>query len=169
MKIDLSSSHPSVVSLTQRFAVQIVIVITCGILGVLFAVISGQSANDIPNRTDTWALPQSTPFSLSSSIEDILINPIFGGTPVVIATEEEVEVVEKEVGSWTLIGIIAEGKTRTILYKDGESGRLIEARTGDQLPSGEQIVSIKENSIELVLENEQIRISLFQDLSNRED
>ena len=172
MNIELSNSLRAMTGFASRYAKQLAIIIACGLLGIVFAVVSGQSSTDALNRTDTWTLPQDLPFNLSSSVGDMLVNPIFGGEPIVLAeeeVEEEVQEGEQEVGSWKLVGIISEGPNRTILFKDETSGRLVEARAGEYLPGGEQIISIEENSIELILRDEQFRISLFQDLGNRED
>ena len=147
------------------------IVVIAALLGIVVATIGGQAPTESQDREDTWSMPQDLSIAMTSSLETMLANPMFGGEPVVIAEPEITETAEEEVilSDWQLIGIVTEGSQCMILFKEVNKTGLKEGFVGDVLPGGEELVSISDNTIEIRQNGEVTLVSLFQDLRDLQE
>ncbi len=140
-------------------------------LGVLIALIAVQTSGDSARQNDNWSLPEDQALVLVSSVEGILAEPLFGGDPVV--AEPEPEDVATEIDSsgdpWRLLGIVTEGDQRYAVVQNQTLGKLERIVPGDELPGGEHLISVNENSIVYETQEDQTELSLFRDISRTED
>lgn len=144
------------------------IVLFCGLCGLILPTFNSDMNSTTTDHSDLWVLPHSQSVELTSSVANMLANPLFGGEPVVLKTEEAPEDADP-VSNWRLIGIVREGANQKILLiEDGET-RLKEAILGDRLPGGEKLISISENTIEIESDDGKAQISLFQNTANSEE
>lgn len=158
---------PSAVIYSKHIAA----VVAFGVMGVIAALLGGPSADDTRDRTEDWTLPKDNPVVLTSTVQEMLAQPIFGGTPVLELNQEDEQDSEDEAprGTWRLIGILTEGSEQTILLENEETGKIENAKLGDTLPGGEKLSLIKAGSIEVLIGDENIQLSLFQDLEKTEE
>ncbi|MDG2243286.1 MAG: hypothetical protein P8L66_07295 [Rhodospirillaceae bacterium] len=133
------------------------------LLGVVIALLSSNSVQQRASRDANWSLPIENALILESDIDTMLAEPLFGGTPVIKAISDAV-VEGEEFTEWSLLGIIAEGNQRQIVFKNVETGEIQHARAGETLPSGETLMEIYDNSIALQKDNESRTIALFEDI-----
>jgi len=141
-----------------------------GLLGLLTALFDVNTAPEPSNVMGEWILPNDNPVTLTTSLEDMLASPLFGGKPV-LKTPPEADIVGAETGEsekWRLIGILTEGTMKTVLFENHETGEVEEAILGDLLPGGEELKVIDANSIVVMQDNESIQMSLFQGVDETE-
>ena len=135
----------------------------CALLGVSVSMLSSNSVQKLKNRDANWSLPNNITLTLDSDVDAMLAEPLFGSPPV-IKVIPKVVLGEDAFSEWRLLGIIAEGALRQIVFKNVETGEIQHARTGDTLPSGETLMEIHDNSIALQKDNESRTIALFEDI-----
>lgn len=137
----------------------------CAVLGIVVAMLSASQKQNETNLENSWALPADDVPSLTSDVDTILANPLFGGEPVLaaapaVAVDPDAPVIE----DWRLIGIIAEGGQKKIIIMNDTIGKLQNAQVGDTLPGGEILISIADNAIEFRTGNALSGIALFRDI-----
>ena len=140
-----------------------------GFLGLASVALEVSSEYDIPNSMENWELPQTPSMNLTSSLEAILANPLFGGEPFLssdLISEAEEDLGKEELIDWHLVGIVFEGLSRTALIEIQEAGRIEAILLGDFLPGGETLEEIGENWIVVKQNENRVKISLFTDLDD---
>jgi len=140
-------------------------------LGLTSVALEVSAEYDIPNSLENWYLPQTPSMNLTSSVETILANPLFGGEPVLssdLASDAEEKIGKEELNDWRLVGIVFEGPARTALIEIQEAGRIEAVRLGDFLPGGEALEEIEENSIVVKQNKNRVKISLFTDIDDEQ-
>ena len=133
--------------------------------GLAAAMLESRTSYGSPLRDGEWTIPADRPAVLSSSLNTMLANPLFGGEPVLMEPPPSaVENISADEGTaWSLVGIVFEGVNRSIVFRDMETGRLHQAQLGDTLPGGEILKTIYANSIEIAEDQNDTLISLFSD------
>ena len=164
-----SSFHSSVRTYVAEHRLYIGIVLLSGLFGLLLTIVDNDISPPASDQSSLWALPTySQSVGLTSSVEKMLANPLFGGKPVILKEEEDSEDADP-VSNWRLIGIVREGTNQTILLIEEGETKLKEAIVGNRLPGGEKLISISENQIEIESDDGKSQISLFHNSRNSEE
>lgn len=137
----------------------------CAALGIAVAMLSASQKQNETNLENSWALPADDVPSLTSDVDTILANPLFGGEPVLavapaVAVDPDTPVIE----DWRLIGIITEGGQKKIIIMNDTIGKIQSAQVGDTLPGGEILIGIAENAIEFRTGDSLSSVALFRDI-----
>lgn len=140
-------------------------------LGIVVALIASQSGTGGLSQNDPWALPAKHSVTLASPIETILAEPLFGGEPVLPTPDlEEIVIEEGSSGDpWQLRGIVIEGEDRSVIVYNETLEKLQHIQLGEDLPGGERLIEVRENTIAYEAQSERNELSLFRDLSRTED
>lgn len=151
--------------LLGRYNRHLIGIAICATLGIAVAMLSANQKESETNLENSWALPADAVPLLTSDINTILANPLFGGEPVLaarpeIAVDPDAPVIE----DWRLIGIIAEGGEKRIIIMNDTIGKLQSAHLGDILPGGETLTGIEENAIEFRADGALSGVALFRDI-----
>jgi len=148
-----------------------VAILSATALGVVIAFIAMETGKGNAGRSDQWALPEDHTVTLVSAVDTILAEPLFGGEPVLQTTEEVEEQTDEEwTGDpWRLMGIVTDGDQRYAVVRNETLDKLVQILPGAELPGGERLVDVGENSIVFENETELQELSLFRDQSRTED
>jgi hypothetical protein len=143
----------------------------CAGLGLLSGLATLGSDIDETSLSDSWTLSEPPRIALASEVDTMLAAPLFGGEPVIVASEQPVEPVEisNEGDPWSLTGLVFEGMDRFAVVRNKTTDRLQYVTPGGSLPGGEILVEIRPNSILYETQDDVVELALFRDIRNAEE
>ena len=151
--------------LVGRYTYHLTSIAMCAVLGIAVATLSANQKLRETNLENKWALPADDIPSLTSDVDTILANPLFGGEPfLTAASAAAVDPDATVIEDWRLIGIVSKGGQTKIIIMNDTINKLQNAHVGDTLPGGEILISIAENSIEFRTGDALTGIALFRDI-----
>ncbi len=138
-------------------------VLTFAVLGWLNGYFQASRAVNNPNLTETWSVPNWSPY-LAGPLRTLATNiDIWDGAKRQTAAKQPTVLKQ----AWLFVGTVRAGEEYAAVILMGDTGKVRRATPGDVLPNGEKIVSVGHGSMQLDVAGAQQEIKLFNQEKKR--